>query len=132
MKQVIIAFSILMVLCSFAINNTLSGTWEYQGGIYNGKPQGPTKDYTLQRKYDNMHYESFVLSNDEQPEKYEGGDYILKDDTCMETQTFSAQPSKLTGKTLKYLYSIKNDTLVLRGSLPSGMTVIEYWKKIKQ
>ena len=131
MKKVSVALAILICCCSFALSGTLSGTWEYEGGIYNGKPQGPTKDYTLQRKYDELHYQSFVVSKDEPPEKYEGGDYQLKGDTCLETQTFSSQPSKLTGKTLRYFYSFKNDTLVLRGSLPSGMTVVEYWKKIK-
>ena len=130
MKKYLIGLIVITICCSFLIKGSLKGTWEYEGGIYNGKPQGPTKEYTLQRKYDDTEFQSFVIAKDEQPEKYEAGNYHLNNDTCFETQTFSIQPSKTTGKTLKYLYKIVNDTLVLRGSLPSGMTVIEYWKKL--
>ncbi len=123
--------SFVIALCSsFFLRDSLKGTWEYEGGIYNGKPQGPTKEYTLQRKYDDTQFQSFVIAKDEQPKKYEAGNYQLNNDTCIETQTFSIQPSKTTGKPLKYFYKIVNDTLVLNGSLPSGMTVIEYWKKL--
>ena len=123
--------SFVIALCSsFFLRDSLKGTWEYEGGIYNGKPQGPTKEYTLQRKYDDTQFQSFVIAKDEQPEKYEAGNYQLNNDTYIETQTFSIQPSKTTGKPLKYFYKIVNDTLVLNGSLPSGMTVIEYWKKL--
>jgi len=55
----------------------------------------------------------------------------LKGDSCFETQTFSLQKSSLTGKTVRYGYMIKNDTLFLIGRLPNKITVLDYWKKVK-
>ena len=44
-------------------------------------------------------------------EKYEAGTYILKGDTCIETETFCSQPSKITNIPIHYLYAFKKDTL---------------------
>jgi len=129
---VIILSGILFVgLNSFLPISTLKGTWEFQGGIYNGKKEGATVDYTLQRRYDKKHFEAFGLEKDSKPEKYQAGDYELRGDTCIETETYSSQPSKLTGVPIHYLYTIHNDTLTLKATLPTGMTVEEYWKRTK-
>lgn len=120
-----------IVATSFVSKPTLKGVWEFRGGIYNGKKEGGPAEYSLQRKYDDQHYTAFLLEKDARPVKYEAGDYILNGDTCIETETFSIQPSKLKGIAISYLYSIHNDTLTLKATLPTGMTVEEYWKRAK-
>jgi hypothetical protein len=72
-----------------------------------------------------------IIEKGAEPIPYEKGDYVLKQDTCLETQTFSAEPSKLLNITLKYHYLIKNDTLTFSGVLPNGTIVKEFWKKVK-
>ncbi|MDB5135174.1 MAG: hypothetical protein JWP37_1777 [Mucilaginibacter sp.] len=123
------SFLFVLLVSSFSGKDSLRGTWEFQGGIYNGKKEGGPAEYTLQREYNDQHYEAFLLEKGSKPEKYEAGDYLLKGDTCIETETYSAQPSKLTGIPVSYLYSIRNDTLTLKATLPSGMIVEEYWKR---
>ena len=127
----ILSLLLILAICSFAGKQTLKGLWEFKGGIYNGKKEGAPKEYTLQRKYDNEHYEAFAIDSSSRPEKYEAGDYVLKGDTCIETETYSSQPSKLIGIPVHYLYSIRNDTLTLKATLPSGMAVEEYWGRKK-
>jgi hypothetical protein len=109
----------------------LKGNWEYSGGTYNGKAEPASKDYTLRRQYDEAHYTALFIEKGAEPIPYEKGDYVLKQDTCLETQTFSSQPSKLLNVTLKYHYLIKNDTLTFNGILPNGTVVREYWKRVK-
>jgi len=125
------SFIILLALFAFTKDKGLAGKWEYSGGIYNGKPEAASKDYQLQRQYDDAHYTATFIEKGAEPIAYEKGDYILKQDTCLETQTFSAQPSKLLHITLRYRYQIKNDTLTFNGVLPNGTIVQEYWKKVK-
>jgi hypothetical protein len=120
-----------LIITSFNYSNPLKGTWEYCGDVFNGKVEGAPTEYALQRKYASKNYESFLLEKGEKPQKYEAGDYNLNADTCIETQTFSAQESKLIGVSIHYLYSIRNDTLTLSGTLPNGNTVKEFWKKTK-
>ena len=131
----IFAFLILLFVVitasSFIPKATLRGAWEYAGGIYNAKKELPPTDYKLQRKYDKKHFESFSIDTGSAPEKYEAGDYVLKGDTCVETQTFSGPPSKVLGIAVSYLYFIRNDTLTLKATLPGGMVIEEYWKRMK-
>lgn len=127
----ILSFLIFLAICSFSARETLKGVWEFAGGIYNGKKEGAPAGYVLQRRYTNKSYEAFVIDSGAKPEKYEAGDYQLKGDTCTETETYSSQPSRLKDIPVNYLYSIHNDTLILNATLPSGMTVEEYWKHIK-
>ncbi len=124
-------FLAFLLFCSFNSPPTLKGTWEFVGGIYNGKKEGATVDYTLRRKYKASSYEAFAIEKGSKPQKYEAGEYTLAGDTCIDTETFCAQPSKITNIPIHYLYTIKNDTLTLKGTLPTGMTVEEYWKKVK-
>jgi hypothetical protein len=131
MKKVATGILFIAVASSFSGKKTLAGNWEYLGGIYNGKKDGPPTDYTLQRRYDNAHYNAFALQKGYEPERYEAGDYQIKGDTCIETETFSSQPSKLKDIPVRYLFSIRKDTLIFKGKLPSGMVVEEYWKRVK-
>jgi len=131
MKKLLFLLAIAIVFSSFNTQATLKGTWEFRGGVYNGKPDGAPKEYKLQRIYTSSTYDAYLLEKGEKTQKYEGGKYLLKGDTCLETQTFSAQPSKLKGVTIHYLYHIQHDTLVLQTTLPNGNVEEDYWKKIK-
>ena len=116
-------------LVSFQQVKTLKGTWLYCGDVFNGKTEGAPTEYSLERKYSKDKFESFLLEKGEKPDKYETGDYTLNADTCTETQTFSAQDSKLLNVPVKYIYTVKNDTLTLSGTLPNGSVVKEFWKR---
>lgn len=131
MKKAFIGFLLVTVASAFSDDNMLKGTWEYLGGIYNGKKDGAPKEYTLQRKYDDTHFNAFALQKGYEPERYEAGDYLIKGDTCIETETFTSQASKLKGIPVHYRFEMRNDTLIFRGKLPSGMVVEEYWKRVK-
>jgi hypothetical protein len=131
MKKLAGAFLLILLLSSFNQTQTLKGTWLYAGDIFNGKKESAPTEYSLQRKYANAHYEAFVLEKGYAPEKYETGDYSIQTDTCLETQTWCSQPSKLVGVTLHYSYTVRNDTLILKGILPNGENVEEYWKRAK-
>ncbi|TWJ00868.1 hypothetical protein JN11_02128 [Mucilaginibacter frigoritolerans] len=130
MKNWLLILSALL-LCSFIKPVSLKGNWEFEGGIYNGKKEGAPTAYALHRKYNENSYEAFVVEKGYEPEKFEAGTYVLNGDTCVDTETFCTQPSKITNIPIHYLYTIKNDTLTLKGTLPTGMQVEEYWKKIK-
>ncbi len=120
-----------LLLCSFSKPVSLKGTWEFVGGVYNGKKEGAPTEYALHRKYNENSYEAFAVEKGYEPEKFEAGNYVLNGDTCVDTETFCSQPSKITNIPIHYLYTIKHDTLTLKGTLPTGMQVEEYWKKIK-
>jgi hypothetical protein len=131
-RKLTVASLLIITCCSaFQAAPTLKGTWTFKGGIYNGKKEGAPTDYTLQRKYQSDKFDAFLLEKGEKPQKYQSGNYSLKKDTCAETETYSAQPSKMTGKMMKYHYTIRRDTLILQGILPTGMKVEEYWKRAK-
>lgn len=127
----IIGGIIIVILTSFSGNPNLKGTWEFAGDITNGKKQDAPADYKLQRKYKASNFEAFVLEDGNKPVKYEAGDYILRNDSCLETQTFCSQPSNLLNITVNYSYIIRNDTLILNGTLPGGLVVEEHWKRLK-
>jgi len=120
-----------LLFCSFQTQPNLRGTWEFVGGIYNGKKEGAPTEYHLRRKYTATGYEAFAIEKGYNTQKYEAGTYVFKGDTCVDTETFSAQPSKITNIPIHYTYTLRNDTLTLKGTLPTGMRVAEYWKKMK-
>lgn len=131
MKRPILFSALLTVLCSFSGEKTLQGTWTFVGSMFNGKYDGPSKDYILQRKYTANTYDAYVLEPGQKPEKFESGKYQLVGDTCLETQTYSQQPSKLKGVTVHYAYIVRHDSLILHAKLPSGFYEDDYWKKVK-
>ena len=119
---------LVIITCSSAFKpQTLKGTWKYLGGIYKGKPEEASKEYTLQREYDDAHFNAFLLEPNQPLYKYQSGNYTLTKDSCFETETASAQPSKLTGITIRYHFNITHDTLKLTGILPNGNNVEEHW-----
>lgn len=130
-RKILPLILLAFALYSFTYKSSLKGTYEYAGGIYNGKAESASKDYTLRRSYDAAHYQGLFIAAGEDTVTYEKGDYRLQKDTCLETQTFSSQPSKVTGLTLRYRYQVKNDTLIFSGILPNGTSVKEFWKKVK-
>jgi len=130
MKQSFVVFLFIM-FCSFQSPVSLKGTWEFAGGIYNGKKEGAPAEYALHRKYDEIRYVALVVENGYKPEEYENGYYYIKGDTCVDTETFCAQPSKITNIPIRYIMSLHHDTLTFSGTLPTGMVVEEYWKKIR-
>ncbi|MDB5131816.1 MAG: hypothetical protein JWR02_1565 [Mucilaginibacter sp.] len=123
--------SIWLTATSFQYIATLKGTWQFVGGIYNGKKEGATVDYALRRKYKAGQYEAFIIEKDAKPEKFEAGNYVIVGDTCIDTETFCSQPSKIVNIPIHYFYTLRNDTLTLKGILPTSMRVEEYWKRIK-
>jgi|SRR6185503_187500 len=132
-KYILYIGIILVVFSTSAFQSTplLKGTWNFAGGIYNGKKEGAPADYTLQRKYTDKGYQAFALEKGARPLKYEAGTYVFKGDTCVDTETFSSEESKILNIPIHYLYTLKHDTLTLKATLPTGMRVEEYWRKVK-
>lgn len=131
MKKLVFLFFLSVVFSSFNAVTTLKGAWEFRGSIYKGKVEGAPKGYSLQRKYTDTQYDAYLQEKGEKAIKYESGRYTLKDDTCLETQTYCSQPSKLIGVTVHYLYTIRHDTLILQAKMPNGNLEEDYWKRIK-
>jgi len=131
-KTVLILATVVCIgLISFTKVVSLKGTWQYNGGVSNGKAEGPPTQYSLQRKYTDKDFAAFVLEKGSKPEKYEAGTYILKGDTCFETCTFNSQTPQAIGKTVAYIFSVKGGIIHLMATLPGGTVVDDQWKKIK-
>lgn len=128
MKKICIAaiFSLLTIMAFSVPSPSIKGKWRFAGGIYNGKPEGSTDGYQLQRVYTDKTFNAFILASGSKPEKYQSGKYSLSGNKYIETETYSMQPSKLTNKAVQYQVSRRKDTLVLKGKLPTGMQVEEY------
>lgn len=118
----------LITSCS---SSPIQGTWQYDGGVYNGKPQKASSEFQMKRTYASDTYEAFVLEGNAQPELYNSGIYELKDDSLLITSKFSSRPSQNTDITIAYKYSINNGKLTINGILPNGMIVEEYWNKVQ-
>ena len=131
MKKLVLAFLVIFALSSFYKAKTLKGVWQYAGGITKGKYYPAPKDYQQQRRYTDNQFEAFLLEAGQQPLKYESGNYTIKNDTCLETQTFSLQGQQMMGLTVRYWHTVRNDTLILKGILPNGAAIEDYWKKVK-
>jgi len=119
-----------IVLTSFVNPSTLKGTWQFNGGVYNGKPDTASLQYTMRRIYTDHDFNAFASQKGYKTERYEAGNYVVKGDTCFETQTYSSQPSQATGKTIAYIITFKKDEFILSGTLPSGMVVEEHWSRV--
>jgi hypothetical protein len=125
-----IFLALVVPLIAFKSRLSINGTWQFAGDISHGKREGAPKEYALQKKYKAGHYEAFLIEKGSKPEKFETGNYVLKGDTCIDTETFCSQPSKITHIPIHYLFTIKKDTLTIKGVLPNGVHVEEYWKKV--
>lgn len=122
---------LIMMHAACSSPGSIKGTWQYDGGIYNGKAQKASKDFRMQREYSENQYNAYMYQEGSQPVKYASGKYELEGDSLLVTGEFSSQPSQFTGKTIAYQYKLENDKLTINGKLPNGMVVEEYWKKIK-
>jgi hypothetical protein len=129
--KLIILTIIITITASFQKEKSLKGIWEYRGGKFNNKISPAPKNYQQQRKYTDTQFDAFLLEQGEKPVKYESGNYTLKTDSCLETQTYCLQAQNMLGITVHYRYIVRNDTLILKGILPNGSAIEDYWKKVK-
>jgi len=123
--------SICLIMMTSCSSGPLNGTWQYDGGIYNGRAQNASNEFQMQRTYAKDTYEAFMIEGNNEPELYNSGIYEVKADSIYITSKFSSRPSQNTDVTIAYKFSIKNGKLTINGILPNGMVVEEYWKKVK-
>lgn len=120
-----------LILFSACSSNPLKGTWQYDGGVYNGKLQKASLEFQMQRTYTNDTYEAFMLEGSADPELYNSGVFELKGDSLLVTSKFSSSPSQNTDVTIAYKFRIDQERLITNGVLPNGMVVEEHWKRVK-
>ncbi len=134
MKKTTIGTSIFAIIILMQVgcsSNSFKGTWQYDGGIYDDKKQNASPDFKMQRTYTSDKYEAFILEEGAETKKYGSGKYEIKGDSFLVTSEYSLQPSQMVGKTIAYKFRLEKEKLTLNGTLPSGMKVEEYWKKVK-
>lgn len=134
MKSIFKLLAILfcIIIISSCSKNPIIGTWLYDGGLYNGREQKASTDFQMQRSYTGNTFEAFLIEGSAKPELYSSGVYAIKNDTLLITSKFSSRPSQNTDLTISYKYVIKQNNLTIKGVLPNGMIVEEYWKKVKK
>lgn len=124
----------LLIFCLFLFSgcskNPIEGTWQYVGGLYNGRVQKASTDFKMQRTYDDKSYEAYLIEGTIKPELYNSGIYEIHGDTLLITSKFSSRPSQNTDVTINYKFKIENSKLTINGVLPNGMQVEEYWNKV--
>ncbi len=130
-----------LIKCSFAglyliiitgcASSPLIGTWQYDGGIYNGKAQNASPDFKMHRTYTSDAYEAVLLEDGSEPELYNSGVYEVKGDSVFLTSKYSKQPSQNTDIKIGYKFRVEDQKMTTNGVLPNGMVVEEYWKKVK-
>jgi len=125
-----IAAVIFITITSFQNKYPLKGVWNYDGGTYNGKTTGAPKDRKIQRVYNTTGYQAIMTGADGKGNKYEAGNYSIKNNEYTETQTFSAEASPLKGKTIRYTWYINGNRLTIKGKLPDNSPVEEYWVRL--
>lgn len=121
---------IILFVLSSCSKNQLEGTWQYNGGLYNGREQKASSNFQLQRTYSSKSYEAFKIEGSQQTELYNSGIYEVKGDTLFITSKFSSRPSQNTDLTIPYKFKIEEGKLTINGVLPNGMIVEEYWNKV--
>lgn len=121
---------IILFVLSSCSKNQLEGTWQYNGGLYNGREQKASSDFKMQRTYTDKIYEAFMIEGNREPELYNSGIYEVKGDTLLITSKFSSRPSQNTDLTIPYKFKIVEAKLTINGVLPNGMIVEEYWNKV--
>lgn len=120
-----------LILIAGCSSSPLTGTWQYDGGIYNGKLQNASPDFKMHRTYTSDTYEAVLLEGTAAPELYNSGIYEIKGDSIFLTSKYSSQPSQTTDVKIGYKFKIEGQKLTTNGVLPNGMVVEEYWKKVK-
>jgi hypothetical protein len=120
-----------IIVISSCSTSPIIGTWQYDGGLYNGREQKASLDFQMQRTYTENGFEAFLIEGSAVPELYSSGIYVIKSDTLLITSKFSSRPSQNTDVTIIYKYILDQKKLTIKGVLPNGMIVEEYWKKVK-
>lgn len=120
-----------LIVISSCTTSPIKGTWQYDGGLYNGREQKASPDFKMQRTYTGNTFEAFMIEGSAIPELYSSGIYEMKGDTLLITSKFSSRPSQNTDVMITYKFTIYKDKLSINGVLPNGMIVEEYWKKVK-
>ena len=120
-----------LILLSSCSTSPIKGTWQYDGGLYNGREQKASPDFQMQRTYTGNTFEAFMIEGTAKPELYSSGIYQIKGDTLMITSKFSSRPSQNTDVMITYKFTIEQEKLTINGILPNGMVIEEYWKKVK-
>ncbi len=120
----------ILILAAGCSSNTVEGTWQYDGGIYNGKARNAHTDFQMQRTYKSDTYEAFLLEGTAAPELYNSGIYEIKGDSILITSKFSTQPSQNDDVAITYKFRVEKDKMITNGVLPNGMIVEEYWKRV--
>ena len=128
-KLLTILFGIIII--SSCSKNPIIGTWQYDGGLYNGREQKASPDFQMQRTYTENTFEAFLIEGSAEPELYNSGIFVIKNDTLLITSKFSSRPSQNTDVTIIYKYVIDQNRLTIKGVLPNGMIVEEDWKMVK-
>lgn len=116
---------LFLTACS---SSPMKGTWQYDGGVYNGKPRKAAEDFKMFRTYTWDSYEGHLIEGDIKT-RYTAGKYEIRKDSVYLTSTFSSQPSQLLNRTQAYEFKVEDSRLTIRGTLPNGMQVEEYWKQ---
>jgi hypothetical protein len=120
-----------MIVFSSCSNGPFKGTWQYDGGVYNGRSQKASIEFQMNRIYSANSYEAYMLEGNNPPNLYNSGIYEIKGDSVFITSKFSSRPSQNTDVTIAYKFAVDQDKLTLNGILPNGMIVEEYWKRVK-
>lgn len=120
-----------LILLSSCSKSSIKGTWQYDGGLYNGREQKASPDFQMQRTYTGNTFEAFMIEGTAKPELYSSGIYQIKGDILMITSKFSSRPSQNTDVMITYKFAIEQEKLTINGILPNGMVIEEYWKKVK-
>jgi hypothetical protein len=126
-----IMLGMILVIAAGCSTSPVKGTWQYDGGVYNGKARNAHTDFQMQRTYKSDTYEAFLLEGSATPELYNSGTFEIKGDSILITSTFSTQPSQNDDVTIAYKFRVEDDRMITSGVLPNGMVVEEHWKKIE-
>ncbi len=130
-RALLVGTLLILAIAGCSSDTSLKGTWQYDGGIYNGTPRVASPEMVMQRIYTANSYEAFVTNPDGTKTKYGAGSYEFKGDSVQFTSKFSNQPSQLLNKAQRYAYKFEGARFITSGVLPNGMVVEEYWKKVK-
>ncbi|HEY1009333.1 MAG: hypothetical protein ACO1NS_04820 [Daejeonella sp.] len=122
---------LILIFAAGCSSNGIEGTWQYDGGVYNGKARKAHTDFQMQRTYKSDTYEAFLLEGTAAPELYNSGTYEIRGDSILITSKFSTQPSQNDDVTIAYKLKTETGKMITSGVLPNGMVVEEYWKKVE-